>query len=131
MKYVHLPETEFAVMQTVWEQHAPVSSRQITEFLTPRRNWKLQTVSTLLSRLEDKGFLSSEKQGKERYYKPLVDCDDYLRQETGQFMKTFHKNSITGLMSALVSNNDVTEDDLRELAAWLKNSENSSKKEGG
>jgi len=26
-------------------------------------------------------------------------------------------------MSALVSNNDVTDDDLRELAAWLKDSE--------
>ena len=123
MKYTQLPETEFTVMQIVWEQEIPVLSSRVTELLKAQRNWKLQTVSTLLSRLEDKGFLSSEKHGKERYYKPLVAHDDYLRQETGQFIKKFHKNSITGLMSALVSNNDVTNDDLRELAAWLKDCE--------
>ena len=123
MKYTQLPETEFAVMQIVWEHDSPISSSRVTEMLMPERGWKLQTVSTLLSRLEDKGFLSSEKHGKERFYQPIVAQDDYLRQETGQFIKRFHKNSITGLMSALVSNNDVTDDDLRELAAWLKDSE--------
>ena len=123
MTYPQLPETEFTVMQTIWEQETPISSRRVTELLKPQRNWKHQTVSTLLNRLAEKGFLSTEKQGKERYYQPIVARDDYLRQATGQFMKQFHKNSLTGLMSALVSNNDINEDDLRELSAWLKDSE--------
>ena len=123
MKYSQLPETEFTVMQVVWENATPISSSLVTELLKPHKDWKLQTVATLLSRLEDKGFLSSNKQGKERLYQPLITSDDYLRQETGQFIKKFHKNSITGLMSALVSNNDINDDDLRELSAWLKDCE--------
>ena len=128
MKYTQLPETEFVVMQTIWEHETPISSSRVTELLLPQKGWKHQTVSTLLSRLTDKGFLSSEKQGKERFYKPIVAREDYLQQETSRFMKNFHKNSLTGLMSALVSNNDINEDDLRELSAWLKDSEKEEKR---
>jgi len=39
----------------------------------------------------EKGFLSSEKQGKERFYSPLVEREEYLRQETGRFVKLFTK----------------------------------------
>ena len=123
MKYPQLPEAEFTVMQTVWNQETPIASKQVTMLLKPLRNWKHQTVSTLLTRLAEKGFLSSEKQGKERYYQPLVDREDYLSQETGRFVKDFHKNSLTGLMSALVSSEDISDGDLRDLAAWLNERE--------
>jgi len=91
----------------------------MAELVKPYRGWKKQTVFTLLNRLVEKGFLSSTKTGKERYYEPLVEREDYLRQETGRFVESFHKNSITGLMSALVSSTDIDEKELAELSAWL------------
>jgi len=123
VKYPQLPEAEFTVMQTVWEQEAPISSSQVAELLKPARGWKHQTVYTLLTRLVEKGFLSSEKRGKERYYLPLMEREAYLRQETGRFVETFHKNSLTGLMSALVSTAHIDDADLSELTAWLKERE--------
>jgi len=107
----------------IWEQEKPVSSKHMAEIMKPIRGWKKQTVYTLLNRLVDKGFLSSEIQGKERYYTALIHREDYLRQETGRFVEVFHKNSLTGLMSALISGTDINDADLSELTEWLKNRE--------
>ena len=123
MNYPQLPEAEFAAMQIIWTQGGPITSSRVAELLKPQKGWKHQTVSTLLSRLTEKGFLSSEKAGKERHYHPLVEKEDYLRQETGRFVKEFHKNSLTGLMSALVSGDNIDDGDLQDLAAWLKERE--------
>ena len=117
--YPQLPDSEFIIMQIIWGQPTPISKTQVADLAEPERGWKPQTVYTLLNRLVDKKFLSSEKQGKERFYLPLVSQEDYLNQATGRFMDTFHKNSITGLMSALFSSG-VNDDDLTELDAWIK-----------
>ena len=119
MKYQQLPEAEFLVMQTIWDQEPPVSSRRVAELLDPVKGWKLQTVYTLLNRLVEKGFLTSKKQGWERFYTPVVERDSYLRQETGRFLKEFHKNSLKGFMSALVYSEGVDRNDLSELSEWL------------
>ena len=130
MNYPQLPESEFSVMQVIWEHSAEISGSMVTKLLESSKKWKHQTVSTLLNRLVEKGFLSSEKRGKERYYKPLVDIEPYLRQETGRFVEAFHKNSLTGLMSALVSNTDIDDEELSELSAWLENRAGGAKNDG-
>jgi len=120
MQHPQLPRAELDIMQTIWEQETPISSVRMTELMRPIKGWKKQTVYTLLSRLVDKGFLSSEKQGKERCYAPLIDREEYLQQETGRFVEAFHKNSLTGFMRALVSATDIDDTELAELADWLE-----------
>jgi len=117
-EYPQLPDSEFAIMQIIWGETTPVSKTRIAEAAAPLRGWKPQTVYTLLTRLQDKGFISSQKQGKERVYTPLIARNNYLNQETGRFVRTFHENSITGLMNAMFAGTP-DEDDLSELERWL------------
>jgi len=112
-----LPDAEFDVMQVVWGCGESVSSVRVHGLLD--KGWKPQTVLTLLNRLEKRGFLTSEKRGKERYYSPLVTQEAYLQQETGQFVRRFHGNSLAGLMSALFGGRP-REDDLAEIEAWMQ-----------
>ena len=119
-EYSRLPDAEFDVMQIIWSQPSPISSMQIAALTAPEKKWKPQTVLTLLLRLTQRGFLSSEKQGKERMFTPLITQEDYLNQETGLFMRKFHKNSLTGLMNAFFSDKSPEEDDLQALEKWLK-----------
>ena len=115
-----LPDAEFDVMQIVWSQPSPISSMKVSALIAPDKKWKPQTVLTLLLRLTQRGFLSSERIGKERYYTPLVARKDYLNQETGLFLKRFHKNSLSGLMNALYADKSPNEEELRTLEEWLK-----------
>ncbi len=119
-EYKRIPESEFEVMQVVWSRPSPISSIQVTELIQGAKKWKHQTVLTLLTRLTQKGYLISEKQGKDRFYIPAVARDEYLNRETGYFMQRFHKNSLVGMISALYSHSNPSEDEISELERWLK-----------
>ena len=71
MSVKKLPDGEFEIMNAVWHSQEPVTSPELTrqlQKLLPQRDWKAQTVLTMLVRLEKKGFLRSEKIKKERRY---------------------------------------------------------------
>ena len=121
--YPNLPDSEHTIMQIIWAQPTPISKTRVAELAAPQRGWAPQTVYTLLNRLVEKGFLSSEKQGKERYYVPLVQQEAYLAQATERFMDTMHKNSLTGLMNALFTGKP-DDADLAELEQWLRDNAN-------
>lgn len=120
---IRLPETEYEVMSTIWRNEPPVTTSLIMEQLGNKKNWKLQTLTTLLNRLIDRGFLESEKIGKERKYYPIIMEEDYIRFETEYFVKHYHKNSIYNLVSAFCDHTDVSKQELDELSTWLQEKE--------
>lgn len=118
-KLKKLPSAEFEIMKIIWSNPTPILTTQITEQLH-EKDWKPQTVLTLLKRLISRGFLSSEKAGKERMYVPLIAESEYLQFETDSFLETFHNNSVTGLMNALYGGKKLDNSDLDSLEEWLK-----------
>lgn len=115
-----LPDAEFEIMKVIWDNDPPITTNLIMELLGKEKEWKAQTVITLMLRLVDRGFLRTEKKGKERTYFPLIGKEDYLKFETGDFMNRFHSNSITSLVATLHSGNKLNAADLDELEKWLK-----------
>jgi predicted transcriptional regulator len=116
-----LPETEFEVMQTVWRNAAPVTTTTLMNQLGNSKGWKLQTLVTLLNRLIERGFLRSEKQGKERNYYPCVKQEDYIQYETSLFVERYHGNSLYQLVNAFSEVNKLSKEEIDELSAWFKN----------
>ena len=45
-----LSDSEFMVMQEIWARNAPVTAGGLVEAFSERRGWKIQTVSTFLTR---------------------------------------------------------------------------------
>lgn len=118
-----LPETEFEVMQTVWKNTAPVTTTTLMNQLGNNKGWKLQTLVTLLNRLIERGFLRSEKQGKERNYYPCIKQDDYIQYETSLFVERYHGNSLYQLVNAFSEINRLSKEEIDELSIWFKNIE--------
>ena len=80
-----LPDAELEVMQALWRQEKyPVSSAALMEELAGRR-WQTATLLKLLSRLEERGFVKREKEGRNNLYTPLVRREDYLSAESRAF----------------------------------------------
>lgn len=114
-----LPDAEFEIMKVIWQKTPPVTTKQIMEDLKSNKNWKPQTVLTMLIRLIEKGFLESKKIGKERNYTPIVTEQEYLQIETGDFMKRYYGNSLGSLVKTLYAGQNLTQEDLQELKEWL------------
>lgn len=120
MNKKRLPDTEFSVMKAVWQSSAPAGTHEIMSHLPQDKKWKPQTVLTLLTRLIDKGFLESERRGKERFYTPIIREEDYLTVETEDFMNRYKGNSLTSLVRTFFTSNDVSAEDLEELRHLLE-----------
>ena len=115
-----LPEAEFQVMKAIWAYEPPVTSSMVMGYLSGEKSWPIQSVVTLLSRLVEKGFLRSEKKGKERQYYSLVSKEDYLQFETRKFIKQYHENSFISLLSTLNQYKELTDEELDDLQEWIK-----------
>ena len=115
-----LPDAEFDIMKVVWANEPPVTTSVIMEQLGNEKGWKAQTVISLMLRLTERGFLSTDKRGKERVYYPLISKDDYLKFETSNFMKQYHDNSFLDLVNTLYVDKALTDRDIDELLQWAK-----------
>lgn len=115
-----LPDAEFEIMKVVWSNEPPITTNIIMEQLGKEKDWKAQTIITLLLRLVERGFVRTEKNGKERTYYPIINKEDYLKFESNDFLKRFHKNSFQSLVATLYNDKKISDKDLDELEKWLK-----------
>ncbi|MGT2712369.1 BlaI/MecI/CopY family transcriptional regulator [Streptococcus oriscaviae] len=117
--FKRLPDAEFIVLRVIWHLPNPVTSSQIIASLGEDNHWKPQTLLTILARLTEKGFLKSERHGRERHYSAIISEDDYMKIETSHFLHRYEGNSIGGLVKNLFSSNQFSDDELAELRELL------------
>ncbi|GIQ64751.1 BlaI/MecI/CopY family transcriptional regulator [Paenibacillus cisolokensis] len=115
-----LPDAEFEIMRVVWANEPPITTAMVMEQLGSERKWKAPTVISLMLRLVKRGFLRTEKEGKERTYFPLVSKEDYLAWETEHFMKQYHENSFLSFVNTLYNGKQPSEKELDDLLKWVK-----------
>ncbi len=115
-----LPDAEFDVMMAVWEADPPVNTAYLMDAIGREHGWKAPTLISFLVRLETRGYIVSEKKGKERYYTPLAQKSKYLRSATEQFVHQYHDGSFVRMMDSLYNGKRLSEADIDELLQWLK-----------
>ncbi len=119
-KMKKLPDAEFDIMKVAWANEPPITTHIIMEQLANGREWKAQTVISLMLRLVERGFLRTEKNGKERTYFPLISREEYLKFETDHFVRQFHDNSLLNLVNTLYGDRALDDGDIEELLNWAK-----------
>lgn len=119
-KIAKLPDTELEIMKEIWHNDTPISTAQIKKLLDENRPWNVSALLTLLNRLINRGFLTSYKQGKHRYYEVLINEQDYVARENETFLEKLNGNSITRFVTSLYKSNAITNADLEELAAFIE-----------
>ncbi|MCL2574405.1 MAG: BlaI/MecI/CopY family transcriptional regulator [Defluviitaleaceae bacterium] len=115
-----LPDAEFDIMKVVWSNTPPITANIIMQQHGNNEGWRVQTAITLLLRLVERGFLHTEKNGKERKYFPIVNKEDYLKFETGNFIRQFHDNSLLNLVSSVYADEILSDEDINELLEWVR-----------
>jgi len=115
-----LPEAEFAVMNAIWASEPPVTTALLMRKVGNEKGWKTPALISLVNRLIERGFVSSEKTQKERTYFPLVQREEYLQFETEGFVQQYHGGSLLSLMASLVDTSAMTQDQLEELMHWVQ-----------
>jgi len=113
-----LPDAELQVMQAVWALDPPACTGAIRGKLEETRPWNLSALQVLLSRLVDRGFLTTAKEGRQRSYTPLVSEGEYLAFENRPYLSG-RRGVLPELVASLYESHSVTREDLAELRAFL------------
>ncbi len=122
-EFIKLPESELEVMQAIWALNAEgekfVSAGLIMKRFPALCRLKLTTVLTLITRLQNKGFISSEKLSRSNCYKPLIDAAEYRKFVASDFVERVYVGDRMSLISNLIDSDELTETDIAELKKVL------------
>jgi BlaI family transcriptional regulator, penicillinase repressor len=114
-----ISSAEHEVMEVLWRD-SPLTAAEVAERVPADRGWSIRTVKTLLSRLLAKGVLSHEEEGRRYLYRPAVERDDYVAQESRRLLDRLFGGRVTPLVAHLAERDVLSERDIAEIEALLK-----------
>ena len=118
-KNITLTNAEWSVMECLWEA-SPKTGREITDQLERAEGWNRSTTLTLLSRLEAKGAVISDTDGRKKTFSPLLRREDAALHETEGFLSRVYKGSLSLMVSSLTKKKALPKEEIAELYDMLK-----------
>ena len=118
-KNITLTNAEWSVMECLWEA-SPKTGREITDQLERAEGWNRSTTLTLLSRLETKGAVISDTDGRKKTFSPLLRREDAALHETEDFLSRVYKGSLSLMVSSLTKKKALPKEEIDQLYAMLK-----------
>ena len=122
MEEFSLTNSEWYVLDCLWGQE-PRTSMELVAQLGEKVGWAKSTTITTLRRMEDKGLVSVEVRGRTKYYTPAVERQKAVRGETRSFLDKVYQGSVGLMVSAMAQEHALSEEDIRQLYAILKEAE--------
>ncbi|WP_283129253.1 BlaI/MecI/CopY family transcriptional regulator [Allofournierella massiliensis] len=119
-KIKRLPDAELEVMKAVWAAREPVTRAQLEQLLGSKKQWASTTILAMLTRLEQKGFLEREKQGRAYRIRPLVSQEEYIQVESQSALGRMFGGSAKNLIAALHQCHALSRQEVQELADYLE-----------
>ncbi len=112
-------ETE--ILRLVWQLGA-ATVQQIQEALPAHRKVAYKTVQTLLRRLEEKGYLAHNTEGKAHVFCPAVKQEAVVKRTVLDFLDRLFGGDPRPLMQFLVREGHVDAQDIEELRRLIDKS---------
>jgi len=108
---------EREIIEVLWENSGTLATRELLERMTERgRNWKRQTLNTLLTRLEAKGVVSRRR----AYVQAVLTKEELLQKQTQEILNEFYDGKLENFLTALTGATEMKQEQTDRLHALLK-----------
>ena len=122
MDNIDLTNSEWYVLDCLWER-SPQTVMELVAALGDRLGWAKSTTITTLRRMEDKGLLLCQIQGRAKHYSPAVSRDRAVRRETRSFLNKVYRGSVGLMVSAMAQDQALSKEEIDELYEILRKAE--------
>ena len=112
-------------MQLLW-RYGRATARQITEELSREKPVALSTVQTLLRKLEAKGAVTHEKEGRTFIFRPLYEESEVTPTATRDLLARLFNGSVSRLATHLLRHEPITPAELAHLRELIDKTPDSS-----
>lgn len=113
-----LTEVELEFMTELWAL-GQGSVRDVLARLAPERNLAYTSAATILRIMEQKDFVTSEKQGKTFVYRPVLAKDAYQSKTLRDLSDKLFDGTPASMVARLVDDQGLSEETLEEIRALL------------
>lgn len=111
-----ITEAEREVVEVLWEYTEPVQTRELLDRMKERgRDWKRQTLNTLLFRLEEKGVIVRRR----AYVWSVLSKDELLQKQTQGILNDFYDGELKNFCVALIGNTSLNDEEVDRLNALI------------
>jgi predicted transcriptional regulator len=103
----------------VWQLNE-ATVQQIRDRLPADRSLAYNTVQTLLSRLEQKGYLKHREEGRAHVFSPLVRREEVIKTTVRDFLGRLFGGDPKPLVQFLAEDGKIDEEDIKRLRELIK-----------
>lgn len=114
-----ITESEEIILNLLWQKEM-LSIMQMVKALENQKNWSKQTIISFLRRMEKKGTVSYFVQGRTKYYYAVIKREEVIRKETKGLMDRFFGGKMGAMVSYMVRESEISQDDIHELRNLLQ-----------
>ena len=124
-KEINIAETEWKVMEPLWE--TPGQTIGEIRAALADTDWSDSTIKTLVRRLTKKGILGVDDSGGQFRYYPVYGQQECRLRETKHLIDRIYNGSVKLLMTNLVSDSNLTDEDAERLMELIDKMEGGEK----
>ena len=120
-----LSQSEWRVMESLW--YGPKTLMELVRDLERSAGWAKSTVTTMVRRMEEKGLISYDQQGRTKVFRAAVSRDAVAAAETDSLLQRAYHGSVGLLVDTLAQREALSQADIDELYAILRKAEEGAK----
>jgi BlaI family transcriptional regulator, penicillinase repressor len=117
-----LAEAQLEIMNILWRSGGGTVA-DVLEQVRLRRPVSRNTIQTMLSRLDEKGWLKHRDEGGTFYFSPVIPREQAQEQVLGQVVDTVFDGSTAGIVMALLQNRSLTREEAARIRRMIKEAE--------
>jgi BlaI family penicillinase repressor len=117
-----LSDLQLMLMRVFWSKPSATAAEVVADLRTSRP-LAHTTVATLLSRLEKRGLLVADREGRQVSYRAAVSRQEVRRSMVSALLAGLFDGEARGLLSHLVDQRSIGADELAEIRAALTRKE--------
>lgn len=115
---VSLSELQITLMRVLWRR-GETSTAEVAAELAEERGLKHTTVATLLTRLEKRGVVAQRRDGRQLFYRALVEEADVRRSMVAGLLGALFAGDARELVAHLVEESEIAPGDLAKVRRRL------------
>ena len=113
-----LTRAEEQVMQLIWEKKRVFVSDLLESMPKPKP--AITTVSSVIRKLESKGFVGHRKLGRTHQYFPTVSQSEYLSNSLTRLSSTYFQNSYANVVNFFAEQGKLSRKEIAEIEELLR-----------
>ena len=113
-----LTTKEEEIMQVLWKLEKAFVKEIVAELPEPKPHYN--TVSTVIRKMENKGFVKHEQFGNTHRYSPAISIEEYRKRFFSNAIEDYFENSYKNVVSFFAKEEKISAEDLREIIKLIE-----------